>query len=130
MILVDTSIWVDHLSAGDGVLASLLRHEQVLMHPHVVGELALGRIPDRALVLELLHGLPQAEAATDAEVFDFITAQKLEGSGIGYPDAHLLAAARLTPGASLWTRDRRLHVLVRRLGLDAGIEPFTGLQED
>ena len=119
MILVDTSVWVDHLRAGDEALARLLSLEQVLAHPFVTGELALGNLGNRATVLEALLGLPQAQAATDAEVLQLIGAQELFGNGIGYVDAHLLASARLTPGTRLWTRDRRLMQAGARLGLNA-----------
>lgn len=119
MILVDTSVWVDHLRAGDETLARLLSREQVLAHPFVTGELALGNLGNRATVLEALLGLPQAQAATDAEVLQLIGAQELFGNGIGYVDAHLLASARLTPGTLLWTRDRRLMQAGARLGLNA-----------
>ena len=129
MILADTSVWVDHLHRSDAGLVDLLEREQVLMHPHVMGELALGRIPQRQRVLAALRGLPEAIVATDAEVFDFIALNELIGLGIGYVDAHLLAATRLTATARLWTRDRRLLSAARRLGLDANIEPFAGFQE-
>jgi len=92
----------------------------VLGHPAVIGELALGRLRDPEAVLGAVAGLPQAVAATDREVLAFIAGQDLAGSGIGYLDAHLLAATRLTPDALLWTRDRRLHAVAARLGLAAG----------
>jgi predicted nucleic acid-binding protein len=91
----------------------------VLGHPFVLGEIALGRLRDPALVLGLLADLPQAIVATDGEVLGFIRRHGLAGLGIGYVDAHLLAAARLTPDARLWTRDRRLAEAAERLGLAA-----------
>lgn len=117
MILADTSIWIDHLRAGDTVLARLLEFGGVITHPFVIGELALGRLAPRALILDMLHDLPAARVATDQEVLRFVDQQKLFGLGIGYVDAHLLAAARLTVGASLWTRDGRLLSVAERLGL-------------
>jgi len=108
MILVDTSMWVDHLKAGDDGLSELLHQGRVLMHPFVLGELALGSLRQRRLVLESLQGLPNAIAASDAEVLVLIETAGLSGVGIGYVDAHLLASVRLTPDASLWTRDKRL----------------------
>lgn len=108
MILVDTSIWIDHLREGDAALSRLLDGARVLGHPFVLGELALGRLRQRELVLGALAELPQAVLASDDEVLRFINAAGLAGSGIGYVDAHLLAAVRLTAGASLWTRDKRL----------------------
>ena len=119
MILVDTSVWVDHLRARDATLVGLLDAGAVLGHPFVLGELALGSLRQRRLVLTALEDLPQASVATDPEVLSFVERQQLYGFGIGYVDAHLLAAARLTPGASLWTRDRRLHEAALRLGVAA-----------
>ena len=117
MILVDTSVWIDHLRADNALLAGLLNAGHVLMHPFVIGELALGRMRRREVVLALLSDLPRAAVATDAEVLRFIDRQALVGRGIGYLDAHLLAAVRLTAGAELWTKDRRLHRAAAELGL-------------
>jgi predicted nucleic acid-binding protein len=119
VILVDTSVWVDHLRARDAALVGLLDAGEVLGHPFVLGELALGSLRQRKLVLTSLEDLPQASVATDPEVLNFVERQRLYGFGIGYVDAHLLAAARLTPDASLWTRDRRLHEAAVRLGVAA-----------
>ena len=119
MILVDTSVWVDHLRARDDVLASLLEAGSVVVHPFVTGELALGHLKRRDAVLQTLQDLPQARVATHDEVLHFIGQNRLFGLGIGYVDAHLLAAARLNPGVSLWTRDRRLHRPATLLGLTA-----------
>lgn len=117
MILVDTSIWVDHLRAGDKGLASLLGSARVLIHPFVVGELACGNLRKRAEVLALLQDLPQAPVARNAEVLFFIEQHRLMGRGIGYIDAHLLAAATLADPARLWTRDRRLAAVASDLRL-------------
>lgn len=117
MILVDTSVWIDHLRTGDEILAGLLQADEVLAHPFVIGELALGNLRQRNSVLLDLYDLPQAPVATDQEVLHFIGQHALFGLGIGYVDAHLLAAARLTSGVSLWTRDRRLRGAAGQLGL-------------
>jgi predicted nucleic acid-binding protein len=117
MILVDTSVWVDHLRAPDKTLTGLLEKARVLAHPFVIGEVALGHLGDRDLVLGTLQDLPQATVATDNEVLHFIGQHRLFGLGIGYVDAHLLASARLTSGASLWTRDKRLLRPATLLGL-------------
>jgi len=117
VILVDTSIWVDHLRAGNEVLTGLLNRGQVLAHPFVIGELALGNLRQRDLVLGALRELPKAAVASDEEVLGFIDRQALFGRGIGYVDAHLLAAARLTPGANLWTRNTRLQWIAASMGL-------------
>ncbi|MCK2096873.1 type II toxin-antitoxin system VapC family toxin [Thauera aromatica] len=117
MILVDTSIWIDHLRGSDQHLFALLAEGRVVMHPHVLGEVALGNLKNRTAVLGAMSDLPQAVAATDDEVLHFIEAQGLFGLGIGYMDAHLLAAVMLAPGTRLWTRDRRLSTASARLGL-------------
>lgn len=117
MILVDTSVWVDHLRVGDAAVADLLEAGQVLMHPFVVGELALGNLRQRQAILTYLQDLPRAIVATDEEVLDFIERHALAGLGAGYVDVHLLASTRLTPGSSLWTRDKHLLAVAERLGL-------------
>jgi predicted nucleic acid-binding protein len=119
VILVDTSIWVDHLRASDAALAEYLEQGRVLIHPFVVGELALGILRQREAVIGAIQNLPAATSATDAEVLRFIDDASLAGLGIGYIDVHLLAATRLTHGASFWTRDRRLSAVADRLGLAA-----------
>ena len=117
MILVDTSVWVDHLRASDDGLVALLDAGMVLSHPFVIGELALGNLSRREIVLSALSDLPRATVATDAEALHFIDRHALFGSGAGYVDIHLLAAVRLTAGAELWTRDKRLHGVAVQLGL-------------
>lgn len=119
MILVDTSVWIDHFRQGDRELERLLNAGRVLAHPFVIGELALGSLRNRKVVLGALQDLPQACTATDAEVMNYIDREELYGLGIGYIDTHLLAATRLTPGALLWTRDKRLFTATARLGLSA-----------
>jgi len=122
VILVDTSVWVDHLRSGERALVNLLDHGLVLAHPWVTGELALGHLSQRQEILGLLTALPSAEIATDAEVLALIEAEQLYGLGIGYVDAQLLAATRLTADARLWTADKRLAVVARRLRLLADLE--------
>lgn len=117
MILVDTSVWVDHLRAGDKALAALLETGMVLAHPFVIGELALGNLRQRAVVLGALADLPQASVATDGEVLHFIDRHALYGRGIGYVDIHLLASVRLTASAALWTHDKRLREVAEQLSL-------------
>ncbi|VVE12478.1 type II toxin-antitoxin system VapC family toxin [Pandoraea cepalis] len=121
MILVDTSVWIDHLRAGDATLVRLLETGRVLAHPYVIGELALGSLKNRDVVVSTLGDLPRVTVATDEEVLRFIGEQTLFGLGIGYVDAHLLAATRLTPGATIWTRDKRLAATAERLSLAAKI---------
>jgi predicted nucleic acid-binding protein len=115
VILVDTAVWIDHLRAVDQELTELLDRGEVLAHPWVIGELALGHLGGRAEILRLLGGLPQATVATPAELLALIELRELYGLGIGYVDAQLLAATMLTENAALWTRDRRLHAAAHRL---------------
>ena len=117
MILVDSSVWVDHLRAENQTLVHLLENGQVLAHPFVIGELALGNIRQRSNLLADLQGLPKAGVASDQEILRFIERHELFGLGIGYVDVHLLAAVRLTFGASLWTRDKRLHKVASHLDI-------------
>ena len=116
MILVDTTIWVDHLARGDDDLARLLDSEAVLGHPFVTAEIALGSLSNPAAIIMLLESLPQAQAASQVELMGFISDEGLGGVGIGFVDAHLLAACRLASSA-LWTRDKRLRAQAQRLGL-------------
>lgn len=115
MILVDTSVWVDHLRRGDARLRALLENARVLAHPFVIGEIACGTLSDRKVVLELLRDLPSASVAEAEEVIDFIERHRLHGKGLGYVDVHLLAAVALMSDATLWTRDKRLHEIAVRL---------------
>ncbi len=117
MILVDTSVWIDHLRAGDAGLGVFLNSNRVLMHPFVLGELACGNLRNRDEVLALLGDLPRSAVATDDEVLFFIERHALMGRGIGYVDAHLLAAVALAGSARLWTRDKRLRTVADSLAL-------------
>lgn len=119
MILVDTSVWVDHLRDGVHALVELLHAGEVACHPFVVGELACGSIRNRQEFLTLLSALPAVPKAEDAEVLEFIEGGRLMGSGLGLIDVHLLASCRLA-GASLWTRDGKLAQAAARLGIGPG----------
>ena len=116
MMLVATSVWIDHLRQGDAALIAALDTGRVLRHPFIVGELACGHLRSRAEVLGLMQSLPKISVATDQEVLYFIDSQALMGRGIVYVDAHLLASVRLS-GTHLWTRDKRLHTIASDLGL-------------
>ena len=115
MILLDTSIWIDHLRQNNALVASVLESGRVLTHPFVIGELACGQLKSRTEILDLLAALPQAQLAQEQEVLFFIERRGLMGRGIGYIDAHLLTATALTEGARLWTRDKRLDSLACEL---------------
>ena len=117
MILVDSSVWVDHLRTGEPSLVELLNNSQVLMHPFVVGELACGNLKNRKVVLSLLQDLPTVPVATEEEVLFFIERHDLMGRGIGYVDAHLLAAVVLAGTEQLWTRDKRLGAVAGAMRL-------------
>ena len=117
MILVDTSVWVDHLRKSDRGLAALLTASNVLMHPFVIGELACGNLRKCDQILALLKNLPRAGVATDNEVLFFIERHTLMGRGLGFVDVHLLASVALHGTARLWTRDKRLRAAADSLGL-------------
>ncbi|MEA2343172.1 MAG: hypothetical protein QOF63_1341 [Thermoanaerobaculia bacterium] len=115
MILVDTSVWIDHLNSAIAALVDALEAEDVLLHPFIIGELACGEIRRRREVLDLLGTLPSSVVATEEEVLHFIESHRLMGKGIGYIDAHLLASVTLTRGSTLWSRDKRLAAIAARL---------------
>ena len=117
MILVDTSVWIDHLRKSEPALIAALEVGQVLMHPFVIGELACGTLSNRVELLSLLRDLPPAPVATDAEALGFIDRHRLMGCGIGYVDVHLLASVALACPARLWTRDKRLAIVADGLKL-------------
>ncbi len=119
MILADTSVWVDHLRRHNPTFVQLLDIREILVHPFVIGELALGYLEPRSVILDDLRTMPQALVASHDEVLELIHQHRLFGLGIGYVDAHLLAAARLTLGTSLWTQDKRLRRVTDRLALTA-----------
>ena len=125
MILVDTSVWVDHLRQDEPELRRLLELGQVVCHPFVIGELAMGSMKNRSAIVHSLEDLPAAEIARDEEVLYFVSEHALYGYGIGYIDAHLLAATQLTTGSSIWTRDQRLHEIAMKLSLS--MEPRSSI---
>ena len=119
MILVDTSIWIDHLHRTEPDLVAVLEEAEVCLHPMIIGELALGSLRDRSAILTMLADLPAVPVATHAEVLQLIESNALYGTGLRLVNAHLLAALRLSEATKLWTRDRRLHPAARRLGVAA-----------
>jgi len=114
MILVDTSVWVDHFRKGNAHLRELLSSNEVMTHPFVIGELACGGIRNRAEILGLLNELPMARVAEHREVMGMIETRRLLGKGIGLIDAHLIASALLTQ-VELLTMDKVLERLLRTL---------------
>jgi predicted nucleic acid-binding protein len=117
VILVDTSVWAQHIDRNVDALTAALNAGLVLIHPFVIGELAMGNLRQRGPVLSDLQDLPKAIVASDQETLGLIERSRLFGIGIGYVDAHLLAAALLSAGTSLWTFDKRLDIAAARLGL-------------
>ncbi len=117
MIVVDSSVWIDHFHWRDSDLVAIMEDRLALMHPFVLGEIALGSLRDRDAVLDAANLLPVATTADPAEVLNLIASAGLAGSGIGYVDSHLLASTMLIPKGRLWTRDRRLLAVAERLGL-------------
>jgi predicted nucleic acid-binding protein len=119
VILTDTSVWADHLRRADPVLGDLLERGRVLMHPFVLGEIALGHLRRRAAWMQELALLPTAQVADPEEVLGFIESRRLMASGVGYVDVHLLATAVVTADCTIWTRDKRFGEVARRLGVAA-----------
>lgn len=107
MILVDTSVWIDHLRKGNPRLRALLYGNKVLTHPFIIGELACGSLRNRAEILGLLHALPVARVADHEEVLTFVESQRLYSRGLGWIDIHLLASALLS-ASTLWSLDKDL----------------------
>lgn len=116
MILVDTSIWADHFGRPIPEFQLLLEREEVLGHAYVTAELALGNLADPSDTIGMLEELPQARVATYSELMILIQGERLGGAGIGFVDAHLLTACRLSK-AALWTRDKRLRAQAGAMGL-------------
>ncbi len=121
MILVDTSVWIDHLHRTDARLVSLLESGEVCTHPFIIEELAMGRLAPRDAFLEALSGLERLQPVTHFELLALVNGSRLWGRGLNVIDAHVLAATLVTPGAALWTRDKRLAEAAQRL--DVGLEP-------
>jgi predicted nucleic acid-binding protein len=116
VILVDTSVWADHFGKPLDALSRLMTREQILQHPFVTGELALGNPRDRPAMITLLDALPQAEVDDWGDLLEFAARHDLGGTGIGYVDAHLLASAH-RHRTRLWSKDKRLASQAGRLGL-------------
>ncbi len=127
MILVDSSVWIDHFREGNGFLDNLLQGEKVLTHPFVIGELVMGSLRDRHQVIFEIMKLPRVVVAKEREVLAMVENFKLYSRGIGYLDAHLLASARLAREPILWTRDRRLRAVAMELEVAADL-PGMSLQ--
>lgn len=119
MIVADTSVWIDHFRSGSSDLQSALNRGEIMMHPWIVAELALGSLRDRTRMLAMLDLLPQVQVATMSEVRHLIEARRLYNLGIGLTDAHLLASVFLHPPTLLWTRDKQLRRVAEGFGVHA-----------
>jgi predicted nucleic acid-binding protein len=124
MILVDTSVWIDHIRRPSQQLTDLISANEVVVHPFVIGELAMGNLSARGQFLRDLADLPGIEIAMDEEVIRYVDIHRLYGIGIGYIDVHLLTSVQLNPGSKFWTRDKRLAASAQRLGLAADFTDF------
>lgn len=122
MILVDTSVWVEHLRRGNARLVQLLDDERVVCHPFVIGELAMGSLRNRTEILDLLGRLPTAEVASHTEVLTLVERRHLTGAGLGWIDAHLLTSTILM-GRRLWSLDHRLAAAAQRFDVAAHLNP-------
>jgi hypothetical protein len=120
LILADTSVWIDHLRAGNQEMRRQLEQGRIVIHPFIIAELALGSLQQRARTLALLDRLPQVRVAQLNEVRGMIEARRLYSLGIGLTDAHLIAAVFLNPPTVLWTKDKQLRKVAEGLGIDAG----------
>lgn len=121
MILADTSVWIDHFRSGTKEMREALNRGEILIHPSIVAELALGSLRDRTRTLEMLDLLPQARVAQMSELRLMIEARRLHSGGIGLTDAHLIASVFLDRPTLLWTRDKRLRRVAEALGIHADL---------
>lgn len=121
MILADANIWIDYFRAGDLRLQTLLSNREVVMHPCLAAELALGSLRDRSRMLVRLDTMPQARVVALRDIRRMIEARSLYAKGIGLIDAHLVASCLITPGTQLWTRDSALKGVAKAMGIDAGL---------
>ena len=121
MILADTSIWVDHFRSGDDELRRHLMQHDIAIHPFVIGELALGSLPDRVRTLGYLQRLPCLKVAQMEEIMHMVEARALYRRGIGLTDAHLIGSIFIHPPAKLWTRDKPLRIVAEELGIHANL---------
>jgi predicted nucleic acid-binding protein len=121
LILADTSVWIDYFRSGSREMRRALNEGQIVIHPYVTSELALGALRERARTLAMLDLLPQVRVAQLGEVRRMIETRLLYGLGLGLIDAHFMASAFLNPPTLLWTRDRRLRKAAEGLGIHASL---------
>lgn len=121
MILADTSVWIEHFRSGSSQLQKGLNQGQIVIHPWIIAELALGSLRERTRTLALLDSLPQLRVAQMSELRIMIEARRLYNLGIGLTDAHLIASVLLSPPTLLWTKDKHLRKVAEALGIHAGL---------
>ena len=121
-VLVDTNIWIDHQRKTEPVLVDLLERDQVCVHQRVITELALGNLKDRSVFLKALERLMIVRNVDDHGVRHFVEERRLWGRGLSAGDVVLLASVVVTPGVSLWTRDKRLRQAARDVGVLANLD--------
>ncbi len=121
MILADTSVWIDHFRSENEEMRRHLQQGEIVIHPFIIAELALGSLRQRAKTLVLLDSLPQVRMPQLAEVRLMIEARRLYSLGLGLIDAHLIASILVNPPTLLWTRDKRLRRVGEALGIHAGL---------
>lgn len=121
MILADTSVWIDHFRSGDRTLENALHQGQIVIHPWIIAELALGSLRDRTKTLAMLDMLPAVRLAQTNELRHMIEARQLYSLGIGLTDAHLIASVLLSPPTRLWTRDKQLRKVAQALFIHANL---------
>jgi predicted nucleic acid-binding protein len=119
LIVADTSVWIAHFRLGVPEMRQALSQGQIAIHPHIIAELALGSLKDRARTLALLDSLPQVRVAQLSELRLMIEARRLYNLGIGLTDAHLIASVFMNPPALLWTRDKRLRQVAEAFRIHA-----------
>ena len=117
MILVDSSVWIDHFRRSSAALAALLTLHVVMIDPFVLGELACGHLPKREAVFTAMASLPLAPVLFHSEVLAFVERHRLMSSGIGWVDMHLLASTIVVGRVSLWSRDKRLSAAAAERGI-------------
>jgi hypothetical protein len=121
LILADTSVWIDHLRSGNQEMRKHLDQGQIVIHPFIIAELALGSLREHTRTLALLDLLPQVRVAQLSEVRLTIDSRRLHNLGVGLTDAHLIASVFINPPTLLWTRDKRLRKAAEGLGIHAGL---------
>ena len=116
MVLVDTSVWIDHFRNKNKELIRLLNNDDVFCHPFIIGEIACGRIENRTEILTLLKSLPQSSMVDHDEILIFIENNHMMGLGMGYIDIAILASAKLS-SMSLWTLDKKLKAIATKFDI-------------